>query len=240
MQLDNITVADNIFVSHDEDLKLSHDRLPFHCGPLCEAVCTRGDAHPQCMLVSDTTPCPGCPNCSQATPWASIRSWNNSVHHAPKLPPVVPPPPAPNTVQVAACNHSDTKQHWSFDDSNGGHIKSFATDGLCLLATGASVGSCDAAPRWSMHLQTGASGKWLVVKNNRENSSSCQNLQVYNYSGPNLSQDACRIPPAEGARGSQNQEWAYTDTQFRSMATEQCCGSKSRPIPAAGLCMTLL
>lgn len=237
MRLDNITVADNVFVSHDEDLKLSHDRLPFHCGPLCEAVCTRGDAHPQCMLVSDTTPCPGCPNCSQATPWADVRSWNNSVHEAP---PVAPPPPAPNAVQVAACNHSDTRQHWSFDDSNGGHIKSLRTDGLCLSATGASVGSCAVAPRWSMHLQAGASGKWLLLEDGHENDSSCQNLQVYNYSGPNLSRDACRVPPAEGARGSQNQEWAYGDTQLRSMATEQCCGSRSRPIPAAGLCMTLL
>eukprot|EP01043_Picozoa_sp_COSAG02_P036273 COSAG02_NODE_2646_length_8338_cov_5.543634_2_plen_665_part_00 len=239
VRLENITVAHNMFISRDKDLVSNHDRLPFHCGPLCEAVCDRSDAHPQCMLVSDSTPCPGCPNCSEATPWADVEARNNSISEAPPLPPSPPvpaPPGSPRMVLVSTCNSSDIKQQWSFDESHGGQIKSLQADGLCLLGTGALVGPCDVAPRWSMSLLDGATGKWLVLEN--ATGQPCRNLQVYNYSGPTLSQEACRTPPAEGTRGSQNEEWAYIGIQFRSVATEQCCGSRSRPIPRAGLCMT--
>ena len=80
-----------------------------------------------------------------------------------------------------------------------------------------------------------ATGKWLISKHS---GSGCHNLQVYNYSGPQLSQYACRIPTAEGLRGSQNEEWLYKDNQFCSVVSEECCGSVSRPIPKAGLCLT--
>lgn len=241
VRLTDIAVAHNVFVSRGASSELSHNRLPFHCGPRCEATCTRGAAHPQCMHVSDTAPCPGCPNCSQPTPWASVTAWNNSIYEAAPLPPLPPPPPAPsrdpNVVQVAPCNQSDDKQHWSFDESNGGQIMSF--DGRCLLASGTSVGHCNGAPRWSMTLQAGAVGKWLVLENaNGPAGTPCHNLQVYNYSGPNLWQYPCRIPAAEGPRGSQNEEWLYEDEHFRSVATEQCCGSQSRPISGVGLCIT--
>ena len=63
-----------------------------------------------------------------------------------------------------------------------------------------------------MRSQAGARGKWLVA----EKAPPCRNLQVYNYSGPNLSQYACRIPAAEGPRGSQNEEWVYAGDQLRS------------------------
>ena len=150
VRLDGITVADNIFVSRNGPDTASALRLPFHCGPLCEATCTRGGAHQQCMAVSDSAPCPGCPNCSHTTPWAGVISRNNSVVviSGPLPPPPPPPsPPAgdPAAVQVALCNRSDVRQHWSFDETHGGQIKSIhgADSPLCLLTSGAET------PFWS-------------------------------------------------------------------------------------------
>jgi hypothetical protein len=238
VRLEGITVADNVFFDHHKSESWSTRRLPFHCGPLCEA--TRRDTHQQCMMVSDTAPCPGCPNCSLATPWADVVAENNTVVGAAPLPPLPPPPPAPagdsDAIQVAPCDSSDARQRWLFDETNGGLIKSLHGDGGCLLATGIAIGPCSAAQRWSMRMQAGATGSWLVAESGGP---PCRNLQVYNYSGPNLSEYPCRIPAAEGKRGSQNEEWVYdgSTAQFRSMASEQCCGSRSRPIPHVGLCI---
>jgi hypothetical protein len=71
IRLDGITVHDNTFVAMGTDL--------LHCGPLCEASCTRDGVQQQCMAVSDSDyPCPGCPNCSSPSPWAQVRAFNNT------------------------------------------------------------------------------------------------------------------------------------------------------------------
>ena len=77
IRLDGIAIEDNIFVDHGPSA--STHQLPLHCGPRCEAECTRSSQKHKCMQVSDTSPCAGCPNCSLATPWASVQARNNRV-----------------------------------------------------------------------------------------------------------------------------------------------------------------
>jgi hypothetical protein len=219
VRLRGIHIESNVFDGVGAD--------PIHCGPLCESHVTRAGVKRSCMDVSDTPmPCVACPNCTSPSPWAQVTVGNNTIVGS------------ADVVLVAACSADDPRQQWEFEQ--GGTIRS-KSDGLCLLGDGFHFGLCDTAPRWSLDTPAGqidlTNGSWLRVVT-APRLSQCVNLQVYNYSGPAVSMSPCRRPSSEGARGTQNEEWAYTPQgTFRSSVSAACCGSAQRPIPTDGLCM---
>jgi len=132
-----------------------------------------------------------------------------------------------DTIEVMPCNASDLQQQWDLVSNESQTTIRSRADNLCLDSRGLALAACDAGASQQQWDLTPPPSMNIAVADQRH---SC--LDVYNFSGPSISLSRGCKKPNEGARGSQNEQFAFDANSglLHSLATQACCGSPSRPI----------